>query len=104
MPSLDNNPFHVKSYQAFNLKTSQQQIMVWDLSLLSTSDTLTVPGLESTTAVGALTAGITVTSAAIAEGNSLLTIAGGSDGARAIIATAHRVGLVNNTSIDEDPT
>ena len=87
MASIDN-PHNVKSVQSFNLKSARQQIMVWDVELLSSSDTLTVPGLESTSAVGSLTNGISVSAGALTEGNNTLTITGGSAGSRAIIATA----------------
>jgi hypothetical protein len=103
MASLDN-PHNVKSVQHLSLKSARQQIMIWDVELLSSSDTLTVPGLESTSAVGSLTSGISVSAGALTEGDNTLTITGGSAGTRAIIATAHRKGLVNSTSRDEDPT
>lgn len=103
MPSIDN-PHNVKSVKNLSLKSANQQVMVWDVELLSSSDTLTVPGLQSTSAVGSLTSGISVSAGALTEGSNTLTITGGTAGSRAIIATAHRKGLVNNTSRDEDPT
>jgi hypothetical protein len=103
MASLDN-PHFTKSVKFLDLVSANQQIMIWDVELQSGSDTITVPGLESTTALGALTTGITATAGALTAGNNTVTITGGSLGTRAIIATAHRKGLSNNLSRDEDPT
>lgn len=103
MASLENT-HAVKAYAATELKLANQTVIIWHIELTSASDTIIVPGLESTTSVGSCSAGITVTAGALTEGRSTLTIAGGSAGSKAIIATAHRIGFKGNLSRDEDPT
>lgn len=97
MASIDN-PHNVKSIRSTDLPTKRQVIMVWDVLLLSSSDTLTVPGLESTSAVGSLTTGISVSAGALTAGQNTVTITGGSAGTRALISTAHRPGYFNDLS------
>jgi len=76
----------------------------WTVVLRSASDTIVVPGLESTSAVGSLKPTTTVSAGALTEGNNTVTIAGGAAGDVFTFATLHRKGMVNNLSIDEDPT
>jgi hypothetical protein len=108
MPSLDN-PHFTKSVKSLTLPSANQEVMVWDVELQSTSDELTVPGLKSTfhpitgsetvDVPVSVTNGISVAAGAINSGGDVtLTITGGSLGVRATIITAHRVGLSNLTS------
>lgn len=97
-------PGDVISVRAVDLPKLDQTIMIWHLKLRSTSDTLVVPGLLSTSGAENLEATIAVSAGALTEGNTTLTITGGSLGAETVIVTRHRTGMSNNLSIDEDPT
>lgn len=97
-------PGDVKHNSFVDIKPINKVAGLWVVRLRSSSDLLTVPGLDSTSAVGSLTSGITASNFYIDEGQSLLTITGGSDGDEAVIATLHRKGFVNNLSRDDDPT
>lgn len=94
----------VKSYRVVDIPSARQYVSIYDLELSSSSDTLTVPGLQSTSAVGSLTAGITVTAGALTEGQTTLTITGGTKGTRCLVSVAHRKGFRSNLGRDEDPT
>jgi len=98
LASLDN-PHNIKSVRFFDLLSANQVLAVWCLVLASESDTFTVPGLESTSAVGSLTSGISVSAGALNEGSNLITVSGGSAGGRVLVATAHRKGFTNNLSL-----
>ena len=114
MAALDN-PHNVKSSISVDVKSSNQTVIVWDLELESSSDTLIVPGLYTTYNVltaaavtdglaGSLTLNITASGAAKSGGLSTVTITGGVQGQRVLIATSHQKGLSNNLIVDEDPT
>jgi hypothetical protein len=78
---------------------------VWNVQLSgAASDTFTVPGVATTAGVGILLKG---TVAAIAEGNSTVTVTNSANPRRrnqVIICTLRQRGGLNNASIDEDPT
>lgn len=77
-----------------------QSIGIWVLTLQSAEDTFTVPDLESTSGVGSMTSGISVSAAANSTaGTSVLTVTGGSFGTIAIVTTLHLRGRVNNLAI-----
>ena len=99
MSNIDN-PYNIKNVQHLDLPTQKQTVMVWDLLLLSSSDTFTVPGLESTSSLSALSTGISVSAGALTDGQNTITVTGGSAGTRALVATAHRKGLLNGLALD----
>ena len=104
MASIDN-PFNVVNVKSVSLPGSHQTVMIWEVVLLSSSDTLTVPALSSTSGAKSLTSGVTATnSTASDEGNASVTITGGVKGTKAVIATLHVSGRANVLSQDEDPT
>lgn len=102
MSNIDN-PHNIKSVETVDLPGTNQMIMVWCLKLLTSSDTFTVPGLQSTSAVSSLTAGISVAAGALTDGQNTVTVTGGTVGATALVATAHRKGMTNALGIDETP-
>ncbi len=109
------NPGDVKSVKYVDLPATNQVAAIWTVNLRSSSDTIPVPGLESTSGVGSLKATTTVSASAISPtsqtgytdaslvGHSLITIASGSAGDTFVFATLHRVGALNNLTIDNTP-
>lgn len=97
-------PGDVISIQSVDILPTRQVSKIYTVKLRSASDTIVVPGLASTSAVGSLTSGITVTAGALTEGQNTVSIAGGALGTKATFATLHRIGISNNLGIDEDPT
>jgi hypothetical protein len=102
MPAL-HMPGDVKNVKFVDIVADNRTIGIWTVTLRSASDTMSVPGLASTSGVGSMTSGISVSAASISEGENVLTITGGSLGDEASFATLHRVGMSNNLSIDEAP-
>lgn len=103
MASLDD-PYFVKGVKSILMPGARQKVTIYDVELQSSSDTLTVPALAHTNSGKSLTNGITATPAAANEGVSVITITGGSQGTRALIACAHIKGRANWLTQDEDPT
>ncbi len=97
-------PGDVKNVKFVDLPATDQVLGIWTVTLRSASDTIVVPGLESTSGVGSLKATTTVSAGALTEGQNTVTIASGSAGDVFTFATLHRVGFLNNLSRDEDPT
>jgi hypothetical protein len=97
-------PGDVKSVKFIDLPATDQVAGIWTVTLRSSSDTIVVPGLESTNGVGSLKATTTVTAAAISAGQTTVTIAAGAAGDVFTFATLHRPGALNNLSRDGDPT
>ena len=87
-----------------DLPAADQVAGIWTVKLRSASDTILVPGLESTSGVGSLKATTTVSAGALTEGQNTVTIALGSAGDVFTFATLHRAGFISNLSRDEDPT
>jgi hypothetical protein len=103
MPELQT-PGDVKSVKFVDLTATDQVAGIWTVTLRSASDTIVVPGLESTSGVGSMKAAHTVTAGALTEGQNTVTIAGGSLGEICVFSTLHRPGFISNLSRDEDPT
>lgn len=95
-------PGDVINVQFHDLKVTNQTVGIWTVKLRSSSDTIVVPGLESTSGVGSLKATTTVSAGALTEGQNTITIASGSAGDVFVFTTLHRVGALNNLEIDED--
>lgn len=96
-------PGDIVSVKWIDLPVTNQVAGIWTVKLRSSSDTIVVPGLESTSGVGSLKATTTVSAGALTEGQNTITIASGSAGDTFVFSTLHRIGMLNNTSIDEDP-
>lgn len=103
MASLQT-PGDVISVRFVDVPSLDQVVGIWHLKLRSSSDTLVVPGLLSTDGAENLEATIAVSAGALTEGQTTLTITGGSLGTETLIVTRHRTGFLNNLSRDEDPT
>tara|TARA_R110000765_G_scaffold425909_1_gene539989 strand:+ start:3548 stop:3856 length:309 start_codon:yes stop_codon:yes gene_type:complete len=96
-------PGDVISIKTVDVRAIRQVAKIYTVRLRSAEDTIVVPGLASTNAVGSLTTGITVAAGALTSGQNTVTITGGALGTRATFATLHRVGMTNNLTIDENP-
>lgn len=103
MASLDSSG-GVISYESVTLNSARQNVMIWHLLLQSTSDTLTIPACVAAGQVVSLTTGVTATAATRDEGTMIVTITGGVRGTKCVIVSLHRIGMINNMNIDEDPT
>lgn len=93
-----NDTNDILDFEVLDLKTARQAITFWHLRLRSNSDTFTVPRLEDTNSAGSLTDQITVSAAAESGGQNVITVTGGSDGQKVIVATAHLKNRLNNNS------
>lgn len=81
-----------------DLKPIHRVAGLWVVTLRSSSDILQVPGADAAAAVSTT---VSVTSGFyVSDGETLLTLTGGSAGTEAVIATLHREGLSNNLSLD----
>jgi hypothetical protein len=103
MASLDASG-GVNCYEFVSLVSLRQKASIWSLTLQSASDTLTIPACPAAGQCVSLTTGVTATAATRDEGTTIVTITGGVRGTKCVIAALHRVGMLNNTNIDEDPT
>lgn len=98
-------PGDIKSVSFVDIKSVNKTASLWVVNLRSSSDLLMVPGLDSTSAIGSLTSGISVANYYLYAGQqSPIVITGGSSGTQAVIAALHRRGLINHLSKDETPT
>ena len=96
-------PGDIVSVKFVDLPATDQVAGIWTVKLRSSSDTITVPGLESTSGVGSLKATTTVSAAALTNGENVVTIASGTAGDTFTFSTLHRPGVTNNTGFDHTP-
>ena len=104
MASLDTQ---IISCAFYDVPSRPDQVVgVWKLTMLSSSDTLTVPELltrsasndQSSARVLSPATGVTANAAALGSSNEhVVTIAGSSAGSEVVLITLHRRGRFSNT-------
>lgn len=93
--------------QHVDIPETNQVAIIWVFQLTSdTLDVLKVPGLQNLDSISILEDNIDLSPAAMLEGEHLVSITGSGmrAGKRVTVVSLHRVGHINNLTIDDNPT